>query len=315
MKKLVLSVVLGMFCYCTNNAMEEEEVVVDNEEQKEENKKEAPPVEVKNINYVLNSMIHCQMTILEAKLKIMLAQQSEKIYSTIKDQEEGKVTKKNLLNFIQNQISTKDKTNEELKDDIKILEQYFHLKERGEDDECNEGNLTEIFWENGEEGDVEEEKIEDVVDEIKNYFTIIIAIEKKISANFKEYYEAKKAKKEGVENVEDVVIEEIMEECCGKAIGEDLHTKFLKNLECLCGKNYPNKEVILATIKRRITLDKNITEENFISFLKQKIGIEDKKDHKSEEEKKEEEKKEEEKINPQAEDVKNQEEGCPCCNC
>ena len=115
--------------------------------------------------------------------------------------------------------------------------------------------------------------------------------------------------------MEDVVIEEIMEECCGKAIGEDLHTKFLKNLECLCGKNYPNKEVILATIKRRITLDKNITEENFISFLKQKIGIEDKKDHKSEEEKKEEEKKEEEKINPQAEDVKNQEEGCPCCNC
>ena len=313
MKKLVLSVVLGMFCYCTNNAMEEEEVVVDNEEQKEENKKEAPPVEVKNINYVLNSMIHCQMTILEAKLKIMLAQQSEKIYSTIKDQEEGKVTKKNLLNFIQNQISTKDKTNEELKDDIKILEQYFHLKERGEDDECNEGNLTEIFWENGEEGDVEEEKIEDVVDEIKNYFTIIIAIEKKISANFKEYYEAKKAKKEGVENVEDVVIEEIMQECCGKETEGEKPTKFFANLENLCPKTLfkETKETILATIKRRITLTEPIKEEDIKSFLKQKIGLQNKKCTKP----KEEEKKEEEKINPQAEDVKNQEEGCPCCNC
>ena len=58
--------------------------------------------------------------------------------------------------------------------------------------------------------------------------------------------------------MEDVVIEEIMQECCGKAIGKDLHTKFLKNLEYLCGEDYPNKEVILATIKRRITLKKEI---------------------------------------------------------
>ena len=293
MKKLVLSVILGMFCYCTNNAME------------------IP--QPKDINYVLNIMIGGQTMILKEKLKML--DQSKKIYSTIKD-EHGKVTKKNVLDFIQNQISTKDKTDEELKDDIKKIEQYFHLEEiKDDNDECNEGNLTEIFWNNEAEGEEGEKKIENVVDEIKSYFITIILTEETISKVFKDYYDAKKTEKGEVENVEDVVIEEIMEECCGKAIGEDLHTKFLKNLECLCGKNYPNKEVILATIKRRITLDKNITEENFISFLKQKIGIEDKKDHKSEEEKKEEEKKEEEKINPQAEDVKNQEEGCPCCNC
>ena len=99
MKKLVLSAVLGVFCYCINNAM-----------------KKTQPVEVKDINYVLNIMIQGQIMILTAKLKMFLAQ-NKKIYSTIKDQE-GKVTKKNLLNFIQNQIPQPDKKKKKFKDDI-----------------------------------------------------------------------------------------------------------------------------------------------------------------------------------------------------
>ena len=262
MKKLMLSVVLGMFCYCTNNAAEIPQ-----------------PVKVKDINFVLNFMIQGQKMILSAKLK-MLAQ-SKKIYSTIKDQEEGKVKKNKLLNFIQNQISTKDKTDEELKDDIKKIEQYFHLEEIKEDnDECNEGNLTEIFWEKGEEGDVGEEKIENVVDEIKIYFMTIILIEKTISKVFKDYYDAKKAKKEKVENVEDVVIKEIMQECCGKETDGDMPTKFFANLGNLCPKELLEdlKKTILATIKKRITLTEQIKESDIKSFLKQKIGIEEKKE-------------------------------------
>ena len=107
-------------------------------------------------------MIGGQTMILKEKLKML--DQSKKIYSTIKD-EHGKVTKKNVLDFIQNQISTKDKTDEELKDDIKKIEQYFHLEEiKGDNDECNEGNLTEIFWNNEAEGEEGEKKIENVVE-------------------------------------------------------------------------------------------------------------------------------------------------------
>ena len=281
MKKLVISAVLSMFCYCTNNAAEIPQ-----------------PVKVKDINFVLNFMIKGQIMILNAKFKIMLAQR-KKIYSTIKDQEKGKVKKNKLLNFIKNQISTKDKTDEELKDDIKKIEQYFHLEEIKEDNgECNEGNLTEIFWEKGEEGDLGEEKIEDVVDEIKSYFITIILIEKTISKVFKEYYDAKKAKKEKVENVEDVedvVIKEIMQECCGKETDGDIPTKFFANLGNLCPKKLleEHKKTIIATIKKRITLTEQIKEADIKSFLKQKIG-EDKKEV-------------EQKIG---------EEGCcPCCDC
>ena len=178
-------------------------------------------------------------------------------------------------------------------DDIKKIEKYFHLKEKNDDDECTETNITEIFWDKkGGEGRIEGEK-----ENIANYFWLIIQAEKNINTKFRLYYEAKKAKKGEVENVEDVVIEEIMQECCGKAIGKDLHTKFLKNLEYLCGEDYPNKEVILATIKRRITLEGPITEGDLKSLIKQKIGIE---------EKKEEEVKEPEPA---------KEEWCPCCIC
>ena len=286
MKKLVLSAVFGVFCYCTNNAMEDPQ-----------------PVKVKDINYVLNFMIQGQMMILTAKLKML--PQSKKIYSTIKDQE-GKVTKKNLLNFIQNQIPQPEQNEEKFKDDIKEIEQYFHLEEIKDDEECNEGNLTEIFWDKGKEGDMGEGgeegegKIKDVVDEIKSYFIRIILIEKTISKIFKDYYDAKKTEKGEVEKVEDVIIEEIMNECCGKETDGDMPTKFFANLGNLCPKKLLEdfKKTILATIKKRITLKNPITEDNLKSFLRQKIGIE---------EKKEDAKKEVgEKIG---------EGGCPCCDC
>ena len=281
-KKLVLSVALGMFCYCTNNAME------------------IP--QPKDINYVINIMIGGQIMILKEKLKML--DQSKKIYSTIKD-EHGKVTKKNVLDFIQNQISTEEKTDEELINDIKTIEQYFHLEEiKNDNDECNEGNLTEIFWNNEAEGEEGEKKIENVVDKIKSYFITIILIEETISKVFKDYYDAKKTVKGEVENVEDVVIEEIMQECCGKETEGEKPTKFFANLENLCPKTLfkETKETILATIKRRITLTEPIKEEDIKSFLKQKIGIE--------------EKKEEEKENKeQKNEPKKEKEGCPCCNC
>ena len=77
MKKLVLSVTLGMFCYCTNNAMNP------NVEEKEE---------IKDINYVLRFMLDAQIDIFQAKAAIKI--EEGKIYNTIKDQKEGKVQKK-----------------------------------------------------------------------------------------------------------------------------------------------------------------------------------------------------------------------------
>ena len=301
MKKLMLSVVLGMFCYCTNNAMNE------GEEEEEEKPEEEAPIEIKSIDDVLITMFVEQEEILKAKNAIKT--EEGKIYNTIKTAK-GVVQKKKVLNFIKSQFIVEKSFEKVFLDDIKKIEKYFHLKEKNDDDECTETNLTEIFWDKkGGEGRIEGEK-----ENIANYFWLIIQAEKNINTKFRLYYEAKKAKKGEVENVEDVVIEEIMQECCGKAIGEDLHTKFLKNLEYLCGEDYPNKEVILATIKRRITLDKNITEENFISFLKQKIGLQNKKCTKPEEEKKEDEK-EEEKSQIGVNDHLKPKGGCPCCDC
>ena len=107
----------------------------------------------------------------------------------------------------------------------------------------------------------------------------IIQAEKNINTKFRLYYEAKKAKKGEVEKVEDVIIEEIMNECCGKETDGDMPTKFFANLGNLCPKELlkETKETILATIKKRITLNEPIKEEDIKSFLKQKIG-EDKKE-------------------------------------
>ena len=85
-KKLVLSVVLGMFCYCINNAMKEED------EKEEENKK---------INAVLIEMLKSQAAINEARGAIK--KYGGKIYIQI--QEEGKVTKRKVINFIRNQYT------------------------------------------------------------------------------------------------------------------------------------------------------------------------------------------------------------------
>ena len=80
-----------------------------------------------------------------------------------------------------------------------------------------------------------------------------------------------------------------MKDCCGAEEISNLETNVIKNLRKLLGEGKENeeaKEFILTKIKKRITLDKNITEKNFISFLKQKIGEE-----------------------------KKEVECCPCCDC
>ena len=288
MKILVLSVALGMFCYCTNNAMDPnvEEVP-------------KPTIEIKDINDVLMTMLEGQNNINEKKNAIK--ELEPRIYSTIKDEEE-KEKKGELLNFIESQINflktkTKDTKVDKLKFAIKKIEQYFHLEEKENDYECTKDNLTEIFWNN--EQKEETQKIKGPIKAIQKYFIRIASNETKINNTFKEYYECKK--KENVTVQEGDILGKIMQECCGKETKGDLQTKFLANLRKLCEQDEnlnKNTEAILATIKRRITLDKDIIEENFISFLKQKIGIEEIKEDKL---------KNEEKIG----------EGgcCTCCDC
>ena len=273
MKKLMLSAVLGMFCYCTNNAAEE-------------------PIEIRT---VILTIINYQISINNAAAPI--DQYREKIYFTIKDANR-KVTKKNVLDFIQNQISTKEKTDEELKNDIKTIEQYFHLEEiKNDNDECNQENLTETFWTETEaEKDIKDALTTEETTKIKEYFNTIIKAENELSTVFNSYYNAKKIQKE--DRTDEDILGEIMKELCGEGEGVTV-SLFIE---------YVNKiwttaaEEILAMIKRRITLSNAAEQEekDFISFLKQKIGIK--------------EKKEEEKINPKPEEGKKQEEGCPCCD-
>ena len=269
MKKLILSAVLGMFCYCTNNATEP---------QAEEPKQEGN----KDIKNVLILMLKNQIQIKNAKEQIKAY--GKKIYSQIN--EAGKVTKKKVLEFIIKlytpEEQEKPKEQSEKKDilgDIEILEQYFHLKEKeNEHDECSNENLTDIFW---EQADVSPEKdneeiSKDGVGKIKEYFQAIIDAEKAISKAFQEYYDAKKKEKKGTQ-YEDI-LKEIIDECCGEAIGENLQTKFMQNLNNLCGNNNIENTsgATSAAIKRRIALSKEIKEGDFISFLKQKIGEEKK---------------------------------------
>ena len=310
-KKLLLSAALGMFCYCTNNAAMDQPAAVG-------------PQENNEINKVLTVMLQNQLNIFKAKEEIKKYEKS--IYSQIN--EDQKVTKKQVLGFIEKQITSEEKAGEMIKNDIKILGQYFHLEEIKEDnDECKVENLTEIFWNNGEEG----ENAEINNDEVKGYFQAIINAENAISKAFKEYYEAKKTKKEAknkenmenmennvenVENVENVVIEEIMKECCGEEQGDDLVTKFIGKLRKIDLKeiaqeiNEEVKQLMLEIIEKRITLskEKEPREKDFISFLKQKIGEEEKKEEKKEEIK-EGDKLEDEDIHPAKKGV------CPCCNC
>ena len=91
MKKLVLSVILGMFCYCTNNAMNEGEEEEEEEKPKEEENPEEEG-EITDIKKVLVTMLFGQMDI-EIAISNILLDTREKIYSAIK-KEEKEVTKK-----------------------------------------------------------------------------------------------------------------------------------------------------------------------------------------------------------------------------
>ena len=278
MKKLVLSAVLGMFCYCTNNAAEE----------------------AIKIDDVLMTMLEGQMDIKIAIDKILLGTR-KKIYSKIKDHEK-KVKKKQVSNFIKEQIVSEWKNDAMLQNDMKILEQYFHLEEiKDDNDECNEGNLTEIFWDNVEEeenGEIEVKEGEG----IKVYFQTIIETEKAISKAFQEYYAAIKANHQD-KGYEDI-LKGIMKDCCGAEEISNLETNVIKNLRKLLGEGKENeeaKEFILTKIKKRITLENTITKENLKAFIIQKIGEEEKKDEKKEEQLKD--------IQPAKKG------GCPCCIC
>ena len=217
--------------------------------------------------------------------------------NTEKKYKHGKVTKKNELDFIKKQISTEEKTDEELKNDIKTIEQYFHLEEiKNDNDECNEKNLTETFWTETEaEEDIKDALTTEETTKIKEYFNTIIKEENDLSTVFNSYYNAKKNQKE--EETDEDILGEIMKELCGEGEGVTVSI-FIEYLKKLCTTA---TEGILETIKKRITLSDNIQKqaEDFISFLKQKIGIE--------------EKKEEEKINPKPK--VEEEGGCPCCDC
>ena len=260
MKKLVLSAVLGMFCYCTNNAMNEEP--------------KAPPVEVKNIDDVLNTMLLQQSYILNSKANIENVK--GKIYSQIKEKD-GKVKKGRVLEFIKNQFTNKEKKQKGFDDNIKKIEQYFHLEGENDNYECTKDNLTEIFW--GEVEDKEDILIKDGIN-IGKYFVQIINAEVKLSEAFKEYYEAEKTTKEENKGVQyEDILKRIMNDCCDKETeGEDIQTKFLNKLTNLCTKNgiENSKGNTVAAIKRRITLAGDIKEEDFLNFLKQKIREEKK---------------------------------------
>ena len=263
-KKLVLSVALGMFCYCTNNAME------DPQPEKHE------PEKNKEIKEVLTVMLESQVGINKAREEIKDYEKT--IYCRIS--EETKVTKKNVLDFIIN-IYTQDEQNEKgFQDNINKIEQYFHLEEiKNDNDECKDENLTETFWEKVEEGEAGEIGAainEDEKKTIKQYFNTIIKAENDLSTVFKSYYNAIKTKKEKANEAakyEDI-LGEIMKDCCGEETKSYPVTNFIKNLKNLWEvKNENVKKNILLKIKRRITLSDNVQEQeqDFISFIKQKI--------------------------------------------
>ena len=252
MKILVLSAALGMFCYCTNNAMKKQIKVDD----------------------VLIGMLRYQVEINNTREEIK--DYGKRIYVEIS--EEGVVAKKKLLDFITNQYLGKWENKEECKDDINKIEQYFHLDKIENDDVCMEKNLTEIFWTVPEP---KEEIVEKITEEerpkIKRYFAAIIQAENAISEAFKKYYYAKKQENTTAEKGDILGI--IIKECCGKEKNGTLHNDVLENLRKLYEKEQllkDQKDAILAAIQRRITLENTITIENLKAFIIQKIGEEKK---------------------------------------
>ena len=255
---LAISAVLGIFCYCTNNAMKKK---ID-------------------IDDVLTTIVESQIKINEAKEAIK-PYEKKICYQMNKGK---KIKKGDVIDFINSKfLISVTTTVDDYLEDIKIFEQYFHLETKKKEDECTKDNLTEIFWENLETIHEEDKKEIDAggVQKIKTYVQTIIDAEKAISEDFKTYYEAKKeAKKE--EAHEDAKYEDILEEikkdcCCTDDPGSTV-TKFLKILGQLClDKSLDNVgEKITVKIKRRITLfnDTAKEEEDFMYFLKQKIGEE-----------------------------------------
>ena len=264
MKKLLLSAVLGMFCYCTNNATEEAAPEAANTE------------ENKEINKVLTLMLVSQIGINKTKKNI--EPYAKKINIEIKG--EGTITKQKVLNFIKSKFTDEEQNEEKFQDDINKIEQYFHLENKKDGDECNKDNLTEIFWDNGEGVEIIEIP-DDLVEKIKAYFKAIIDAENAISEAFKKYYEAKKeaSKEASKEKLYDNILKEIINECCSEGgEGDGSVTKFIGKLEKieLTGVNSEEKKLVLEIIGRRITLsdEKEKKETDFINFLKQKIGEE-----------------------------------------
>ena len=298
MKKLVLSAVLGMFFYCTNNAMNEGE-------EEEENPEEEG--EITDLKKVLKTMLFGQLDIEIATSNILLDTR-EKIYSAIKNNEK-KVTKKNVLDFIINLYTQDEQKQEEFNDNIKKIEQYFHLEEiKEEEEECTKDNLTEIFWTAPEtEDEIQEVITEEEKKPIKEYFNTIIKAENNLSTVFKSYYNAIKTQKEEENEAakyEDI-LGEIMKKCCREETKSDPVTNFIKNLRNLWEtKNENVKKNILLKIKRRITLSDNVQEQeqDLISFIKQKIEPLDGKDK--------------DKIKGNGDKPKVEKGGCcSCCDC
>ena len=291
MKKLMLTAVLGMFCYCTNNAMEG-------------NEEEEPQIE--EIIDVLGNMIEGQVIIFNAKEAIK--EKGKKIYTTIKDKS-GKVTKGNLLNFIKEKFDADDK--ESFTVGIGFLEQYFHLEKIKENDECTKDNLTEIFWEVQEV----DETIDKTDEEITEYLIQIATSERIIRECFQEYYEIKI--KEGKKKKKEEIIDEIMNECYKENENNDPNTNFLAKLKeifenekltKLIDENFrkqieeEKKNAIFKAIQRRITLDEEITEDALKSFIRKKIEPLDEKNN--------------DPIIGNGDKPKVEEEGCcSCCDC
>ena len=269
-KKIVLSATLGMFCYCINNAMEEE-----NDEKEEKNE---------GIIEVLNIMTKGQVYISQAKED--LKNYEKKIYHAIKGKEE-KINKKNVLDFIKNIYTTEGQQQKDFdNDDIKTIEQYFHLDKLALTDECKDENLTETFWTAPEtnkgiqeeiiiQDENKEEEEEGEKELIRAYFNTIIAVEKETSEAFKEYYAMKKKQKPKAQDED--ILKEIMEDCCGEKKQGDKVTRVIENLRKMWNKqDVENKDDVLTTIRTRISLGIDTPEKEFIYFLKQKIGEEKK---------------------------------------
>ena len=256
MKKLMLSAVLGMFCYCTNNATKPTEAGG-----------AKPTLKIISISDALTVMLRNQVKINEAKKIIEVC--NKKIYSTIKGEEE-KITKKNVLVFITNQFK-EGPTKEGFDDNINKIKQYFHLEEiKDEKGECNDRNMTEIFWAVPSEKEVVDKGItEEEKPKIKEYFDTIIEAEKAISEKFKEYYDTIILGKEKKQE-EGQVLGDIVKECYEGEEGNEITKNFSAKLEKLCETDSIEKNVakeIIATIIKRITPDGQITEEKLKAFI------------------------------------------------